>query len=305
MNRISAGIVLYNPDYDRLQKNVEAILPQVEKLYLCDNGSDNINALRFAFSRREDVVFIEFGENKGIAAALNKLCSMAAADGFDWIVTLDQDSVPYTDMVEQYLPYIDKENLALLAPNVDDDNENDMLRSTDLPDYEEIKRANTSGCLTSLFAWKEIDGFDERMFIDCVDFDFCTNLLKNGFIVARVNKACIHHLLGEAKQIRFFLKLGRIFNINSLKKVVYTYNHSPIRTYYYARNIKYYIYKHKDFIDVKKERRVYLKWLILKLFFEKHRFKKLKAVIKGRLDAKKLINEYKAELNQNKKTMGA
>ena len=80
------------------------------------------------------------------------------------------------------------------------------------------------------------------------------------------------------------------------QKPFYTYNHSVIRTYYYARNIKYYIFKHKDFLDLKTERRTYLKWFILKVFFENQKIKKLFAIIRGNIHSKKLIREYKKTL---------
>ena len=40
-NKIAAGIVLYSPDIDRLKKNLEAIVPQVEKVFLVHNHTDN------------------------------------------------------------------------------------------------------------------------------------------------------------------------------------------------------------------------------------------------------------------------
>ena len=45
-NKIAAGIVLYSPDIARLKKNLEAIVPQVEKVFLVDNHSDNIEEVK-------------------------------------------------------------------------------------------------------------------------------------------------------------------------------------------------------------------------------------------------------------------
>ncbi len=45
MKNILAAIVPYNPDLERLQKNINAIEPQVEHLIIVDNGSKNINLI--------------------------------------------------------------------------------------------------------------------------------------------------------------------------------------------------------------------------------------------------------------------
>ena len=40
--KVVAGIVLYNPNVKRLIKNIDMIAPQVEKLILFDNHSENL-----------------------------------------------------------------------------------------------------------------------------------------------------------------------------------------------------------------------------------------------------------------------
>lgn len=287
--KVCAGIVLFEPDINRLLENIDAIITDVEHIYIVDNGSSNIKEVRSAFEQASEITFTENGENLGIAKALNQLCWQAKADGFDYIVTLDQDSVSGVSMVDEMLPYA-TEKTAIIAPFVVDDYEKTELSQKAL--FEEINRCNTSGCLTNLKVWEEIGGFDERMFIDCVDFDYCTRSLKQGYKIMRVNRALLHHRLGKAKEVRFFVFFGKLFKIKKLQKPFYTYNHSPLRTYYYARNILYYMHKHKDFIDMKQEKRTYIRWFLLKVFFESQKLKKLWAIIKGSLDSKKLKRLY-------------
>ena len=293
MALISAGITVFEPDLDRLKNNIEATLNQVEKLYIVDNGSHNTLDLKNFYRDNEKVTLIENAKNEGISKALNQMCLAAKDDGFDWILTLDQDSLPEPDLVENYLPYLDDEKVGMLTPKFLDDNEPENILSANEPETEIVHRCNTSASLVRMSAYLESDGFDEDMFIDCVDFDFCTQIEKLGYKILRVNKALLHHRLGVAQEVRFFVPIGRIFGFKKLQKPFFTYNHSPLRTYYYARNIKYYTFKHRDFIDRKVERRVYIKWLVLKLFFEKEKFKKLSAIIKGRRDANKMIKKLK------------
>lgn len=296
MDKVCAGIVLYEPDYDRLLENISSVSKQTEHIYLVDNGSSNIETIRFSLSNKDNITLIENSNNFGIAKALNQLCLAAKEDGYNWILTLDQDSVASDNMMEEMLPYLSIADTAIVAPFVDDDFENQVIRNSGEREIEDITRCNTSGCVTNLLIWEELGGFDERMFIDCVDFDYCTRALKYGYRVIRVNKAVLHHRLGKAKEVRFFMPFGKLFGIEKLRRPFYTYNHSPLRTYYYARNILYYMHKHKDFIDMKQERRTYFRWFVLKVFFESQRFKKLCAIIKGTAHSKKLIKEYKKSL---------
>ncbi len=294
MHKMCAGIVLYNPDMRRLQKNIEAIKNQVDKVYIVDNGSTNIDTVRFCCKQDKRIELIENGINKGIAAALNMLLLKAEENGFDWMVTLDQDSVADPDMVEKFKPYVE-ENIAILCPLIVDDNEKNLIRSNVLPDVIEVERAITSGGLTNVFVWRKIGGFDEAMFIDCVDFDYCTNAVLNGYKILQIPAAKLHHRLGEAKEVRSFIKIAGALGINKFKKPVFTYNHSLERTYYYARNIHYYMKKYRGKINIKTERMVYLKWFILKVFFEQYGLKKLGAIIRGTRDSKALYKLYKAK----------
>ena len=292
--KVCAGIVLFQPDIERLKENINAIINYVEHIYMVDNGSENIEEIRECFAKETKISFILNETNEGIAKALNQLCATAKEDEFDYILTLDQDSVAGINMVDEMLPFVTEET-AIIAPFVKDDFETDEQKENACT-FEEITRCNTSGCLTNLKIWEEIGGFDERMFIDCVDFDYCTRALKAGKQIIRVNRAILHHRLGKAKEVRFFVFFGKLFGIEKLKKPFYTYNHSPLRTYYYARNILYYMHKHKDFIDMNQERRTYIRWFVLKVFFEEQKLKKLWAIIKGTAHSKKIIEEYKKTL---------
>lgn len=289
----AAGITLYNPEIDRLKKNLDTCFFQVETVFLVDNGSGNISEIKELLKHYENTKLIENKENLGIAKALNQLCDNASLNGFKWILLLDQDSFVEDGIIESYSRYIEIERVALLTPLFDDENEPKIIESEARVPYEPVNRAITSASFIRLDVWKSAGGFDEDMFIDCVDFDYCTTLLEKGFVILRDNETLVHHRLGHSKEIKFFIPFGRIFGIKSLKKPLYTYNHSPWRTYYYARNIKYYCFKHKDFINSWSERLSFIKWFVLKIGFEDQKFKKLWAIIKGRRDAKQMIKNLK------------
>jgi rhamnosyltransferase len=85
----------------------------------------------------------------------------------------------------------------------------------------------TSGAMTLVAAWEATGGFDEALFIDGVDYDFCLRLRDAGLVVRRVNDVTILHELGA-------LTCRRV-----LGRVLYITNHSGMRRYYQVRNRLY------------------------------------------------------------------
>lgn len=299
MPRIAAGITLYEPEPQRLRENVEAVLKQVEKLYIVDNASSDLGAFKADIRQNGRIVLIENAENTGVAHALNQMCEEAERDGFDWILTLDQDSLPEADIIRKFCRYTDIPEVAIITPRYVDDNEPQIVSSESLVPYETVTRCDTSAALMRLDVWRETGGFDEAMFIDYVDFDYCTTVTEYGYVILRDNEAVLHHRLGKAQEITFFIPIGRLFHIKKLQKPIFTYNHSPLRTYYFVRNALYYRYKHRGHIDRGQERKAVARWILLKLMFEKQKTAQLKAALRGRKDAKKMIEKYSAE-NENK-----
>jgi rhamnosyltransferase len=55
----------------------------------------------------------------------------------------------------------------------------------------------TSGNLIHLTAHKIIGGFNEKLFIDYIDHEYCPRLHINGFSVIRANKAMLFHKVGD------------------------------------------------------------------------------------------------------------
>lgn len=92
MSRIYAGIVSYNPDLLRLKENISSIQQQVPVIVF-DNGSRNIIAIQKLISDFSEVQLIRSKKNIGIAAALNQLMQWGYENKFDWMLSLDQDSV--------------------------------------------------------------------------------------------------------------------------------------------------------------------------------------------------------------------
>lgn len=289
MPRIAGGITLYEPEISRLHENIYAALQQVERLYLVDNASTGLGALKADIRQNERIVLIENSENLGVAHALNQMCEAAEKDGFEWIFTLDQDSLPENTMLKKFCRYTDTQEIAIITPRYIDDNEPEVIISESPVPCEKVERCDTSASLVRLSVWREIGGFDEAMFIDYVDFDFCTSVIERGYTVLRVNEAVLRHRLGHAQEITFFIPIGRVLHIKKLQKPLFTYNHSPHRTYYFVRNAVYYCYKHRKSIDKRKEKKAVFRWIMLKLLFEGNKGAQLAAALRGKKAAKAMI----------------
>lgn len=266
---ILAGIVIYKPDLARLEENISAIKPQVKKVVLIDNNDEVSNDL-FDLVSKYDLDYISNNGNKGIAYALNRMLVYGNELNYKWVLTLDQDSVVADNLIETYLEAVDTKNVALISPTIVDRNANLTSVHSD-ENYTNVKFAITSGCLTNIQVWGEIGGFDESLFIDSVDLDYCINVIKNGYTIIKSNKTHILHEVGQSEIVRLFGKDHLAFH------------HSKFRCYYMIRNLIYLgrKYNHISFF-------VYLmkafKRMIIVLMYEKDKYNKSNSMIKGFCD---------------------
>ncbi len=275
----AAGIVLYNPDINRMKENINAIINQVDYVILVDNGSKNKSDIEAAIEHsfyNSDKLIINFSQkNNGIAWALNQIFKIAEEQNVKWVLTLDQDSVCPSDIIESYINYSTSiSKIGILCPTIVDKNAG--ILEGDVHKTEEIKRCITSGSFTSLAAWKQLSGFDEKMFIDGVDFDFCDRLRMNGYKIIRIGSISLTHELGKITTHRFLFKTVKV------------QNHSALRKYYIVRNRFYLSRKEKNTFAIITSFFFVIKFSATIVLFEKNRRKKLKAVFKGMYDGLKL-----------------
>ncbi|PKL29108.1 MAG: glycosyltransferase family 2 protein [Spirochaetae bacterium HGW-Spirochaetae-2] len=271
--KIAAGIVLYNPDISRLQQNVETIVPQVEKLYIIDNNSKNIEQVEHTLKDYKKIIFLRNFENLGIAQALNQISLKAYQAGFEWLLTLDQDTVCPHDLVASYIPYIDDDFVGIICPQFKIVGQKTKLVDKETIPLETVELCITSASLTRLLVWDFIEGYNNWLFIDGVDYDYCIRVRRAGYKILRVNHAVIDHQVGDPELIK--LPFGLSIKI---------YNHSDFRNYYIVRNniylLKTYWKELHGFGWV--FRLIYFE--ILKILFEKNKIKTIKSILKGLRD---------------------
>jgi len=289
---VCAGIVLYNPDVERLTQNIRAIESQVDMLVLVDNASDNIDELVKLFCN-DNYVWIRNDENIGIAAALNQLINFANDKKYQWMLTLDQDSICGEDLVCKLLDAAEKEdgavnkpnalgkvrsdgfgNVAMVTPLINDRGVTEVDVSTDeaSSEIEDVRMCITSGCLTNVRSVVDLGGFNEWLFIDEVDREMCLRLLLDGQRLIRVNSVELCHEFGLKTVTRRLL----------WKKVMY-HNYTPFRIYYQIRNIVYMMRKYRNDYTPSLFRRWVRMFVTfgVKFIYERKRIQRLKAFVKG------------------------
>lgn len=280
INVIAAVFVTYQPDLALLERAICSIARQVGALYVVDNGSSNIKDI-FSLCYRNGATLLSLGSNCGIACAYNRAFDWAKSHGCSWVITCDQDSVMPDDMISRFLGVVGSceqdEDLGIVCPNF-------IYRTTGQREYGydfpiKIDKCISSGALTSVDAWQMVGGFDEAMFIDGVDFDFCKRLRDAGWSILLVPDVCIEHEIGDVRIHRVF---GHQFQV---------FNHSAFRKYYIAQNI---VYISGKYHGGKPESVAYLKvlkQLLLVLFYEKDKQEKITSIMRGARHGRELLDK--------------
>lgn len=288
---IHAGIVTYQPDLDRLAANLAGIVDQVDVVHIYDNGSSNVAGIRDLVGTSGTIRLLEGGENAGIAHALNCLGEAAGAAGATSLVTLDQDSVAPTGMVDELHRIADLHGAALVAPYIVDRNkmsERDYL-ALSLPEVDYFtqaarKGAITSGALMRLDAWRQVGRFDASFFIDYVDYDFNQRLLLSGHRIARANWTHLLHEVGRAQKTWLRVPRKDIDNRWRLE-TFFSFGHGVERCYYKARNRVLFTRKYGRRIGVTHEGAWQIpQQILLTVLFERKRRQKLMAFVTGTRD---------------------
>ncbi|KON82896.1 hypothetical protein AF331_18795 [Rossellomorea marisflavi] len=285
MSYCCAGIVLYNPEMNRLRENIDSIKGQVDKIILIDNNSTNIKEILHEYEGEDNFNIIKNSDNKGIATALNQICYKALELEYEWVLLLDQDSISSSTMVYSYEKYTHNQSTALISPYIVDINKlklDDYLL-LDLPESTIVEWAITSGSLIRLSTWRKVGKFYEDMFIDVVDLDYSMRLKINGYKQIRVNYEYLLQEVGQAEKTFIF----RPHKDNSGKwtlKRYYRTNHSLIRQYYMTRNHIIFARKYSNYKPTIKHLLFTFAMIFPKPFIEKNKFKLTMNLLKGICD---------------------
>lgn len=226
--RVLGGVVTYNPDIERFKSNIYSLMKQVDYLYLFDNGSKNFNEIRQVVSEFSEKIYI-YGavQNVGIADGLVHIMDFAKAKKYDWVLTVDQDSVLDINLIDQYkkaLKIYKNDDLGMLTCLIKDRNFTDTSIEKQSKSLIEVPICITAGALTNVNNYFLTPGYDRKMFIDLVDTDICLSLREKGYKILRINYLGLYQEIGHGENKRVFTK------------DIIVHHSSVFREYYMVRN---------------------------------------------------------------------
>lgn len=221
---LGAVVVTYFPDA-AFGARLAAIAREYQPILVVDNSADaSIHARLTVLCRDHRCTFIPQTENVGLATALNRGFAALSATGAIHAVAFDQDSTPSSGHAAALLGLADSApRPAIVGSNWHDEarpahpsrhlRRHPLIpllfqRPIALADLDRITSVITSGTLFDLAAWRELGGFDESLFLDLVDTEYCLRARAAGYHIAVAAAARLAHNRGAKRPVCF---LGRTF----------------------------------------------------------------------------------------------
>lgn len=231
MGSIAAIVITYHPGPE-VYRNIQSYLAQADHLYIADNSLPK-HVFSKALLDNPKITLVNQGGNEGIAMRINQVAEMAIKERYDWLLTMDQDSYFDTENIQSYFDYMNDypgaDQVAMFG-----------VETVKMPEIiadlnEPVDRLITSGSLLNLSLYEEIGPFDEQLFIDEVDHEYCYRAGLKGYRIIQFTHIFLEHQLGESVEVK---------TLKGSHKT--TSFHSPLRLYYMVRNYLYVRGKYKD-----------------------------------------------------------
>ena len=245
-NRVFAVIVAYLPAVDLLRALLDTLLAQTAGVFVVDNTpavDQRVETLCAALPQHT-LRLIRFGENLGIARALNAGIDAALAAGATHVLLSDQDSLPAPDMVAALLVAMDDlqragQRVGAVGPTYTDRHtgitfpfqalvRGKFFYGHQRPDAVhptvEALTLITSGTLVPAAVLRRIGPMREDFFIDHVDIEWSHRMRAAGFSLFGVGAAVMFHRMGD--------QALRVWYFGWRQESAY----SPVRMYYRIRN---------------------------------------------------------------------
>lgn len=211
--KIAAIIIVYNPDLGEVTKNLRSILPFVDEVIIWKNSPHSIPLPE---DYQHKILVMGNGMNKFIAEPLNKAIRYCNEQGYDYLLTMDQDST-WIDLggFLKKVRGLNSENVVIYSPNINNAIESEYSQC-------EVQSVITSGALHNVQIVDKLGGFREDYEIYWVDGEFCYWARYNGFKVIVLTEFELIHRLGNVKR--------KVLGIAAS-------NYSPTVYYYLVRNM--------------------------------------------------------------------
>lgn len=231
--RCLAGIVIYHPQFPALRSLVASLAGDASIIAVYANSpisGEQQQALEAAAGNAE-LVILRPGLNRGLGAAYNAFRHLAKARDSEFLLLLDQDSIPEPGMAAALMATHHRlvacgENPAVVGPQpIAAEGEKMRLPTASRQGGDEPRRMSfviSSGSLIRLSALAAIGDFRSDYFIDAIDIEWCLRAAAAGYSIWVDPAVSMNHQLGQGV---ISLPLGLLLT-----------NQPPRRLYTYVRN---------------------------------------------------------------------
>ncbi len=218
-----AGVVVtYHPDAG-FEARLQAMRTEANPLVVIDNTATPATRERLRRACAESgCELIENEDNLGLAGALNRAFRQLDARGCEAVLAFDQDSTPEPGLASALGALLAADpGCAIVGSNWHDE-ARPRVRARHLRphavvpglfarhaashDLHDVTCVITSGTLFRVAVWRELGGFDEALFVDLVDTEFCLRARTAGHVIAVAARARLAHRRGAKAPVR---RLGR------------------------------------------------------------------------------------------------
>lgn len=256
--KILAFVVTYNPAEDLLKSNIGAFIDHVDKIIIWENTPiEDRNRYRFL---KDDKIEYQGDCFNSISKALNRGWHYAKDNGYDFFLTMDQDSI--WQNFEEFKNKVKEinETQFIFAPRIEPGYYGDSPE-------KKVTWTITSGMLVPVKTIEAIGGYNEDLCIDGIDMDFCLRARNRGFITIILKDGILKQRYGNPQKINI-----------SITKFACS-NYPPKRLYEIYKSHIYFLFKYR----MPFERRLWIMKTCLftipikVVFFEKDKFNKIKS----------------------------
>ena len=249
--KILAVVVAYHPDPELLRRNLDSFADGVDHVLLWRNSPLECD--------HPKVELAGDCTNQGVGAALNAALAHAVRNGFDWLLTMDQDSC-WEDFEAFRAAVLQRSEPALYGPRINDEALSAPFQPSDF--------LITSGMLVPVAVLDRLQGWRKDFRVDALDVDLVMRARLAGIPTYKVDAGNLVQQFGKRRKTHGF----------------YVYDYSPRRLYDIFRN---HILVIRTYPSVSSDlRRMFVKrWVFSRipriLLGEKGRREKLRAIFRG------------------------
>lgn len=226
--KLCAVIILYNPEeigINSIIENINTYSAYTQKLFIIDNSQNENEEIKKHFPD----AFYFLNKNKGgIGGAQNIGLTEAMKNGFEWAMTMDQDTSFNQEQIARYIKNVKtyiSTSPDIVSFSLRAENQTNTFHWTDIPKnlirpfvrkllgpkklpsgISYPVRCISSANIIKTEVWEKVKGFNEDFFIDQVDYDFCYRIISAGWKILKFNDIFMNQHFGEAHNFSLFRK---------------------------------------------------------------------------------------------------